>query len=91
MSKILIAAGANINSKDHNGNTPLHNAALDITNPEIFKILIENGAHVHEKNYKVVQAFEQDRIISDIGYTLIAENNTENLGAISDDSSYEFL
>lgn len=48
----LIVQGANVNFKDEDGYTPLHQAARK-RNAEIVKILIENGANVNaETNYK---------------------------------------
>ncbi|MEO9891798.1 ankyrin repeat domain-containing protein [Aurantibacter sp.] len=38
--------GADINAKDNQGNTPLHNAAMKTRNTKILKFLIANGADV---------------------------------------------
>ena len=47
--ELLINKGANVNSKDVFGVTPLHLAALG-GKTEIAKILIENGANINAKN-----------------------------------------
>ena len=44
--KKVSAFGADINAKDKDGNTPLHNAAMKTENAAILKFLIANGADV---------------------------------------------
>ena len=51
-ARMLIAAGASIESKDRIfGNTPLHDAAKNNA-PRVAKLLLENGASVDEQNNK---------------------------------------
>lgn len=47
--KLLINAGANVNAKDKNGNTPLMFASI-IKNSEIVNLLIKAGANVNDVN-----------------------------------------
>ena len=47
--KSLIAAGADINEKDNNGNAPLHYAVL-LANEDVIKLLIDSGADVNLKD-----------------------------------------
>jgi ankyrin repeat protein len=46
--KRLVQAGANVNSKNEYGWTPLHQASFG--HAEVMRFLIENGANVHAKN-----------------------------------------
>lgn len=52
--KLLIASGANVNARDENGNTPLHQASMSFRGftdlPEIIRILIAAGAKVDARN-----------------------------------------
>ncbi len=43
----LVQAGANVNSRDAGGNTPLHLAASGNTNPEVITALLNAGANLH--------------------------------------------
>ena len=46
---MLIANGAEVNAKNNNGYTPLHNAA-GYSEAAVAKLLIDNGAEVNAKN-----------------------------------------
>ena len=50
MVKFLIENGADINIKNNNGDTVLHEAVLIKDNLEVVKLLIENGADINIKN-----------------------------------------
>jgi ankyrin repeat protein len=50
--KILLDNGADVNTKDHDGNTALHTAARK-EHFEIVKILLDRSANVNEKNVGV--------------------------------------
>ena len=43
MIKVLLGAGANVNTRDANGFTPLMHAAENNQNPEVIKVLIDAG------------------------------------------------
>jgi len=47
IAELLIAAGADVNAKDNDGSTPLHNAAK---HDEVVELLIAAGADVNAKN-----------------------------------------
>jgi len=51
VTSFLIEKGANINSKDALGNTPLY-YALQFQNTEIIKMLLDNGAVINGKHFK---------------------------------------
>ena len=53
-----IREGANVNAVDENGWTPLMFAADSNSNPEILRILIENGADISIKNSEDKNAFD---------------------------------
>lgn len=44
--KVHLAAGADVHSRDHGGNTPLHHAQL----PGVVRLLIEAGADINARN-----------------------------------------
>lgn len=48
--KFLVSAGANIDAKDKDDWTPLHDAACCNEDVEIAKFLVAHGANVHAKN-----------------------------------------
>jgi len=52
IAKLLISRGANVNTKNNKGNTPLHRAAVRgyAEYTETAKLLIENGADMNAKN-----------------------------------------
>jgi ankyrin repeat protein len=49
MVKLLLANKADVNSKDRNGYTPLHNAAID-GQKEVVELLLANKADVNAKD-----------------------------------------
>jgi Ankyrin repeats (many copies) len=49
-AKVAIAAGANVNSKDSRGNTPLHCAATISERRPLLRMLLDNGADPTAKN-----------------------------------------
>ena len=49
--KALLATGADPNAADENGDTPLHEAALN--NSNCLDLLIERGGDPHTRNNKV--------------------------------------
>ena len=51
MLKLLLDSGANTNSKDKYGNSPLHYAAANNINPEVSKILVANNADINAVNF----------------------------------------
>lgn len=51
MVRLLVAKGANVNSKDNFGETPLFNS-LTFDKPDIAQFLLEKGALVGVKNAK---------------------------------------
>ena len=84
-----LAAGTNVNAKDVNEWTPLHQAASD---KEITKVLIENGADVNAKNEEGLTAlheasfsFADDDVAVEIVELLIAKGADVN--AQDDDGS----
>lgn len=51
--KLLVAHGADVNSKNNAGNTPLHNAIVAYKkNIELCTLLIAHGAELNNKNSK---------------------------------------
>lgn len=51
LARILIKNGADVNSKDAQGNTPLYHAILN-KNTAMIKLLLDNGADMYIKNSK---------------------------------------
>lgn len=49
MTKLLISHGANVDSKDESGRTPLHDAAERGHN-DVAQVLVNNGAEVNKRN-----------------------------------------
>ncbi len=47
--KLLVAKGADINAKDYNGTTPLHEAAWS-GHKDVVELLVDNGANVSAKD-----------------------------------------
>ena len=47
-----ISKGADINSRDRNGNTPLMAAAMCNNNHEVLKVLLDSGAKINSRNHK---------------------------------------
>ena len=52
VTKVLIAAGADVNARKNNDRTPLQWAGWYNDNPEVIKALIAAGADVHARNKK---------------------------------------
>ena len=55
----LINNGANIDECDNQGCTALHNAALNLSNPEIIKAFIKHGANLQKPNNIQISPAEQ--------------------------------
>lgn len=51
MAYRLVQAGANVNAKGHENDTPLHDAAIN-GHIKLVKLLVERGADIHAKNSK---------------------------------------
>jgi len=47
--KLMVAKGADINAKDYNGTTPLHEAAWS-GHKDVVELLVDNGANVSAKD-----------------------------------------
>lgn len=63
-ARLLIEAGADVNSRDDLGNTPLHEA-VGALNPRVAKLLIRRGAKVNARNKKgETPLFHLDRAAS---------------------------
>ena len=57
IAKVLIANGVNVNTKDLEGNSPIHYGAKR-NSIDVVKLLIENGASIHDKNDEGVTPFD---------------------------------
>ena len=82
---MLIAIGADVNSKDYRGTTPLFNA---IDNPEILRILLAANADINAVNYDGLTPFLLAVITNNIGacYYLAehgADINVRHIGGIT--------
>ena len=55
----LISNGANIDECDNRGCTALHNAALNLSNPEIIRAFIKHGANLEKRNNIQISPVEQ--------------------------------
>ena len=55
----LINNGANIDEYDNRGCTALHNAALNLSNPEIIRAFIKHGANLQKRNNIQISPVEQ--------------------------------
>lgn len=79
LAKALLMVGADPNTTDENGNTPLHLAALARPCPAILaKTLIENGAHLDTRNkdgetfQSLLQNQQLHELINPIKHTTLA-------------------
>ena len=81
----LIKAGANVNATSDFGRTPLSFAAENCSNPEILRVLIENGANVNAAHKYVYGTYEWP------GYVLSGEMGTPLTLAAKYNSNPEIL
>jgi ankyrin repeat protein len=52
MIKLLLERGAEVDVKDDCGDTPLHFAVTFCADPDIIKMLVENGSRINSMNYE---------------------------------------
>ena len=94
IAKTLIQAGANLNSQDNDGQSPLHMAAR-CEFYEMVELLCQNGAYVNQKNnmgytplhVHVAECCPEDTSIVYLLYTQGASLRTENNQGVTISSS----
>lgn len=84
MVKFLVIAGANVEAKNNNGDTPFLQAFIS-RNSDIMKLLTENGAKIDFGPYDWNKLLHSSLLISDIEHTKLALNKGTDINAKSED------